>query len=439
MTIQLLVYPWFLLLLFISHSSQAADQIIEISSGEKHTCVLMSTGMVKCWGDNNFGQLGKGDSTDWGTNPQQMGDALTPINFGPGVKVKSISAGGFHTCAVLETDALKCWGWNEDGQLGLGDTNSRGDSPATTPNQLPAINLGANRKVKGVSAGGYHTCALLDNDTVKCWGISDVGQLGLESNNSFGNQANTMGDSLPIVNLGKGLTPISIISGWAHSCAQLSDGTAKCWGWNEFGQLGIGDKLDRGIQSKQMGEDLVAISFGPNKKITKLVPGQHHTCAHLSDLSMRCWGKNDRGQLGVEDNDNRGDSPANSGTRLDEVKIKLPIKQMGVGLNHSCAILINQTVYCWGQNSSGALGQGSTLDRGGRPGDLSEDLVPVALGTLAIVKKISIGGEHSCAILDDYTVKCWGLNDSGQLGQGDTQNRGDGAGSMGSLLLPIRL
>ena len=161
----------------------------------------MDDNSVKCWGRNSYGQLGLGDRNDRGDGANEMGDNLPAVSLGTGRTAKAISAGGHHTCALLDDNSVKCWGGNSY-QLGLGDQNNRGDGANEMGDNLPAVNLGTGRTAKAIGVGFDHTCALLDDNSVKCWGGNSYGQLGLGDQNNRGDGANEMGDNLPAVNLG---------------------------------------------------------------------------------------------------------------------------------------------------------------------------------------------------------------------------------------------
>jgi alpha-tubulin suppressor-like RCC1 family protein len=159
-------------------------------------------------------------------------------------------------CAVLDDGEVKCWGDNSAGELGLGDTTARGTSAAQMGNSLPAVTVGAGRTAMDVTAGKDHACALLDTHDVKCWGANAVGQLGLGDTLSRGNKAAQMGAALPAVNLGAGRTAQAVTAGVTRTCALLDNGTVKCWGINAStgasGQLGLGDTINRGTTAAQM-------------------------------------------------------------------------------------------------------------------------------------------------------------------------------------------
>jgi len=170
---------------------------------------------------------------------------------------------------VLDDRSVKCWGWNHRGQLGYGDTWVRtativyGDNrPEETKGTLPAVALGTGRTAVSIAAGYDYTCALLDDRSVKCWGWNDYHQLGYGDRIRRGDGAGEMGDTLPAVALGTGRTAVSIAAGEHHTCAVLDDRSVKCWGWNYFGWLGYGDTIRRGDGAGEMGDALPAVSVG---------------------------------------------------------------------------------------------------------------------------------------------------------------------------------
>jgi alpha-tubulin suppressor-like RCC1 family protein len=231
-------------------------------SGNVHTCALLKGGQVKCWGWNAYGQLGLGDTVSRGDMPGTMGNALPTVDLGTSVKVLSLAAGYYHTCALLEGGQVKCWGHNPEGELGLGDTEDRGNAPGQMGDALPFVNLGSGAKVVSLAANWLHTCALLDNSTMKCWGDNSHGELGLGDTQPRGQQASEMGDSLTAVDLGTSAVVVSIAAGAYHNCALLAGGRVKCWGDDEEGALGQGDTLSRGQSAGEMGDTLPFIDPG---------------------------------------------------------------------------------------------------------------------------------------------------------------------------------
>ena len=178
----------------------ATVDVLSVALGERHSCALVEGGLVKCWGDNDFGQLGTGDTLRVGDNPDETGMNLAPVDLGTGRTAVAIDAGKAHTCALLDDGTVKCWGYNA-AALGLGDTEHRGDEPGEMGDALPTVDLGTGRTAVAIATGGDHTCAILDDATAKCWGVSLDGALGLESEVSYGYAPGQMGDALPTVDL----------------------------------------------------------------------------------------------------------------------------------------------------------------------------------------------------------------------------------------------
>ena len=207
----------------------------QVAAGVEHTCALLSSGAMKCWGSNNYGQLGLGNTDDVNI-PTDL-----PV-FEGGARATAISAGADHTCALFDNGAVKCWGSNNYGQLGLGNTDD-----VNIPTDLPVFEGGA--RATAISAGARHTCALFENGAVKCWGYNAIGQLGL---------GNTINVNLQTVDLdlGSGVKVTAIRAGGFHTCALFDNGAVKCWGFNKYGQLGLGDTNNRGGAPNEMGDNL---------------------------------------------------------------------------------------------------------------------------------------------------------------------------------------
>jgi alpha-tubulin suppressor-like RCC1 family protein len=412
----------------------------ELTAGQQHTCARLDDGSVKCWGSNVNGQLGLGDTQQRGDGPGELGATLPAVDLGPGRTALQLTAGYNHTCARLDDGSVKCWGLNDVGQLGLGDTQSRGDGPGEMGATLPALNLGAGRTALQLAAGSFHTCARLDDGSVKCWGRNNLGQLGLGDTQDRGGGPGQMGATLPAVNLGSGRTALQLTAGDSHTCAQLDDSSVKCWGYNFSGELGLGDTQNRGDGPGEMGATLPAVNLGPGRTALQLTAGSH-TCARLDDGSVKCWGFNGGGQLGLGDTQSRGDGPGEMGATLPAVNLGpgRTALQLTAGLAHTCARLDDGSLKCWGANFVGQLGLGDGQSRGDGPGKLGASLPPVDLGLGRTALQLTAGGGHTCARLDDGSVKCWGANGNGQLGLGDTQSRGDGPAEMGAALPAVQL
>ena len=204
---------------------------------------------MKCWGNGANGQLGYGDTRNRGDGPGEMGDNLPILDVGGSslaFKVKAVSVGISHTCAILNDGSVKCWGSGANGRLGYGDTQNRGDGAGEMGDNLPSVDLGSGRSAKFIAAGESHTCAILDDGSVKCWGSGANGRLGYGDTQNRGDGAGEMGDNLPSVDLGSGRSAKFIAAGESHTCAILDDGSVKCWGSGANGRLGYGDTQNRG-------------------------------------------------------------------------------------------------------------------------------------------------------------------------------------------------
>src|SRR3954452_4586382 len=206
----------------------------QIDAGQNHTCALQSAAL-RCWGFNREGELGIGNSDTIGDDETPA--AAPPADLGPGRTATAVSAGDFHTCAVLDDGSARCWGFGQNGRLGTGSQVNIGDDEPVV--SVPPVNLGPGHTAKAITAGGAHTCAILDDDSLRCWGYGFNGQLGYGNADSIGD-SETPGSAGP-VNLGPGRTAKAVAAGSAHTCAVLDDGSVRCWGAGLRGQLGYGN------------------------------------------------------------------------------------------------------------------------------------------------------------------------------------------------------
>jgi alpha-tubulin suppressor-like RCC1 family protein len=288
-----------------------------------------------------------------------------------------VAAGGEYTCVRLPDGTAQCTGRNQFGQHGNGTID---DSSVLEP--VSSITTATR-----VLAGDEYACALLGDGTARCWGLGDSGQRG---DGSFGTFA------LEPVAVG-GLTgAVALATGYGHTCALLADATMRCWGENRQGQLGNGTTADPGTANPVPVSGITGA--------TAFTTGAYHTCARLGNGTLRCWGRND-GRLG-------NGTYADSSTPVPVSGITTAVVVSGGGA-HTCAVLSDGTVQCWGDNQYGQLGDGTTTSR----------TTPVPVGGITGAVAISTGWDHTCALLGDGSVQCWGDNEFGQLGDGTTTRK----------------
>ncbi len=408
---------------------------VQIKTGANHSCIRYNDGSVKCFGDGAFGQLGHGETTDLADVTTELGGNLPFVKLGTGRTATDIRVGYAHSCALLDNATIKCWGQNTYGQLGIGSTANAGDGANEMGDNLPAVNLGAGRTATQLFAFGYVTCAKLDNGVTKCFGRNSSGQLGLEDTVNRGTTAAQMGDSLPAPMLGAGRSVIEMSGGLDFTCALLDNSTVKCYGANRYGQLGQENTLTLGDSSGEM-TSLAAVNLGTGLTATDIGAGYSHVCAVLNNGTAKCWGRNFRGQLGHNSTANlHGNAVGDMGDNLPAIPFTTftPVKIYG-GNQMSCAINATGGTRCWGQNSAGQLLIGSIANMGDGNNEM-QSLANVNFGTGVTASAISVGYFNGCALMTNKRIKCWGGAANGSLGNGTiTPNLGDIAGETGDGL-----
>ena len=379
-----------------------------VALGEDHGCVIFDYGNVSCWGDNSKGQLGVGDTTDYAT-PQS-------VDLGEGRTALSITAGDYHTCAILDDATAKCWGDNSEGQLGTGNSND-----ATTP----ALVSGGHSYAT-ITAGSQHTCAILDTGAVYCWGDNSNGQLGDDT---------TTDKNQPTQIAGTGLQAISLSAGGSHTCLVTSQGladerTTKCWGDNTYGQLGDSSNTDSSSPAWISNSNHVSITAGSD-----------HTCAIVEDGSMECWGRNSHTQLGQDSS--VGTTAKNSpqevmfgGISQTSSPVQSTTTATGVTSNASFDVKYLDADNWEASPTNGGAGYttgdeitlliGTTvIDYTINSNDLNtnnEIYVKLTEGSLPYVKSMTLGKDLTCIIDSTDSIECVGDNYEGQIGVGYTSN-----------------
>ena len=332
----------------------AAYSIQNISAGNEYSCVLLSNGSVLCWGYNVYGQLGIGNTTNM----------YSPVFVNGITTATAISLGGSNACALLSNGSVMCWGSNDYGQLGIGNTTNM-YSPVFVNGISTAIAV-------STSNSGWHTCAVLSNHSVLCWGYNTRGGLG---------NGNTTKMYSPVFVIGL-TTAVAVATGNSHSCALLANNTMMCWGDNFDGALGIGSTTNSYVPVFVPGITTAAA----------ISTGYGTTFSVLSNGSVLCWGYNDYGELGI----------GNTTTMLSPTLISsLNATKVVTSHQDSCALLSNGSAACWGRNY------------GSSPGlvNLTKNASSIATGS----------GSFTCAVLTSGGAYCGGSNIYGQLGNSITE------------------
>lgn len=413
-------------------------EVTALSAGGHHTCALRTNGTVRCWGNNNFGQIGDGTTADARPSP-------TAAQGVGGVVV--LALGFFHSCARRADGDVRCWGRNDSRQLGdLTTTNRpsqvtvidfRTGTPTTGFTEVPLAN------VDGLAAGERHSCSLQVDDKVRCWGVNDLGQLGQGNTNpqslfSIGavpGTAGTIGARSVAAGLDQacarradgnaacwdsGLTPaavpgftrtLAVAAGASHKCALASDGLVRCVGSNRRGQIGNGEggpaAQDVTDPAQGVVENLIDVAT--------IAAGGDFTCALRVTGSVRCWGANEFAQLG-------NDAGGFQANRFEPAPVLVQnltdAIALAAGRQHACALRLGGTVHCWGFNGFGQVGAPAASTIVDTPFQVTA-FTGTTIGPLTRAVAIAAGPDHSCALLVNGTAKCWGKNDVGQLGDND--------------------
>ncbi len=405
-------------------SRRPIDDALDVAVGEGHACAVRAGRSVWCWGDNARGQvtgevtapvslaarlagvvfagvsavsLGAGDGLScasgtagyetycWGDNAEGRVDpmvppgVIAPVDVAgrlPNSQLVSFGAGRDFLCVTSEfLEGPRCAGANGFGQIGVGTRAPLG-APLLT---LDALDL------RVVASGDEFTCGVAapprPEVPMRCWGRNEAGQLGAAEM-----------DGHPFAQPALGATGTrAVTAGSAHRCALLDDGTVRCWGRNALGQLGLEDLSDRDVPT-----DVPSL-----ERVASLSAGLDHMCAALaSDGAVRCWGRDDRLQLGEFST-----GPA----RRYAARGVLGAARVASGADHTCALLRDGRVACWGDASRGQIGDG---------GETGFASLPVVVPGLARVASLASGARHTCAADADGAVMCWGDNAAGQLGDG---------------------
>ncbi|MBX2800147.1 MAG: hypothetical protein KTR31_20885 [Myxococcales bacterium] len=330
--------------------------VIDVEAGFYHTCALMNGGGVRCWGRNNYGQLGLGHTSDIGDDEDVSG--LVDIDLG-GAALQ-LAAGVYHTCALMDTGDVRCWGWGSFGALGYGNTDDIGDDES--PSAVGVVPLG-DEDVLHISAGDFHTCATFASGDVRCWGGDTSGSLGIQTPLPLGD------DELPTTAkpVAVGSPASATAAGSAHSCALLSDSGVRCWGAAD--RLGYGGTDNIGDDESPSVAGNVPVGVGA----VDLTAGGEHTCALTAAGNVRCWGYVVAGGMGYASPD-----PVVRPDLAGDVDVGGPVRQIEAGYGAICALLESGGLRCWGNGVGGKLGYGNE-------NAIGDDETPASVGDVPVL------------------------------------------------------
>jgi alpha-tubulin suppressor-like RCC1 family protein len=369
--------------------AQPPFKLQTISAGSNHACGITPGHVAYCWGRNAEGELGNPAAS--APCPEGGGTcSLKPVRVAGNLAFSAISAGHDYTCAITTSGGAYCWGANAFGQLGVG-----GQEPASRPERV-----GIQRVTfVSISAGNSHTCAVTSGGTAFCWGSNAGGKLGTGGPPGGGHTVPT-----PVAGH---IAFQSISAGYFHTCAVARDGRTYCWGRNEQGEVGTTARTPSGAPARVAG--------GLMSRMVMAASAFDFSCAVAPDGTLRCWGANCYGQLGLDSLAETCGTPPMPCSPLPAV-VKTPTGIVSVSgtFSHTCALTAADTALCWGDDNEGQLGTGVLGAR---------SLAPTAVAGDLSFRALSAGRGFTCAIGSDGTPYCWGRNTNGQLGIGDAGQR----------------
>ncbi len=367
---------YFFLILLFSCGAEETGTIVDtgiaktnsysvIASGYLHSCGIdnfTSSGQLKCWGSNQYGQLGLGN----------LIDVMQPTLVDGSTSYKQVVVGAEHTCALTTSNIIKCWGRNNFGQLGTSDNTDA----------LIPVSIDTGTSYSMIAAAGKGTCGITQAGNLKCWGQNLFGSIG--DNTALNRNAPVLVDGSTIYKF------ISV--GELHKCGITASDDLKCWGHNGNTELGDGTSLNR------FTPVLIDASTRYKKVATSKI-SSFHTCGITSTDKIKCWGQNTYGQL--------GDGTTTSRTTPTAINIATSYSDISLGYVHTCAIeAVSGKLFCWGKNEYGQLGDYTTL----------QQLTSVQADTPKKYSIISAGYNYTIGITSDGFLRGYGVNTNGQVG-----------------------
>ena len=368
-------------------TAESSLPMVDVQTGDSHACGIDSEGTMYCWGSNSYGKLGDG-SQSGKVSPSlvRFADSSTSI--------LKTGIGYYHTCAISSEGRVFCWGYNNQGQLGIGSTTpsfSLSPKEVRTPWSTVAVDI---------ALAHDFACVLMNQGSVWCWGTNSYEQLG--------NQSASSSSSVPVgVDLPKGRYATSINAAEHHACAVLDDGSVYCWG--RYSSFNMGSRSASTTVNVQTPEEVL---LPRHLDVVSMDIGTYHGCALMSDTSLWCWGENQEGQVGVGYISDGTDSQAIRYPTEIDVRNLPPIVEISANYQNTCALHDTGDITCWGRNHHSQVGDGTTAATGSP--------TSVFLGSTK-ASFVSVGRYFACAGTDDGSINCWGYNGNGQIGSGNTQ------------------
>jgi alpha-tubulin suppressor-like RCC1 family protein len=377
----------------------------QIATSGSHTCAIASTdSKLYCWGQNDYGQLGLGNTT----SPVLTPTAVIANGALNGLTILSVDVGFNHTCVVASDHKAYCWGRNDYGQLGINNVTT----PISSPTAVYTAGVLSGKTILSLATGGHHTCVIANDNFAYCWGYNNYGEVG---DNTLVNK------SVPtLVNNTSGISSLynktisKLSAGNYDTCVVDTLGKAHCWGDDTFGQVGNNSTSPYQIKAAVAVNVVSGTSSLYNKTVTDISSNGFFTCALDSLGAVHCWGEGDMGHIGNNAVTNPIKVPnlVNTTNGVSSLYNKTVTK---IAQNGSCAISSDNLVHCWGDNSSGQVGDNTVTQRN----------APVLIYTSGVlsgktITSISAAYASACVITSTNNAYCWGMNTYGQLGDGTT-------------------
>jgi alpha-tubulin suppressor-like RCC1 family protein len=404
-----------LLLLPAAPSAAVAPGVKYLNAGTGTGCAIRTDTTLWCWGDDEVGSVGDGGPT--GAGQIRPSPVRVRTSHGGFLTGMTSVVVGAATCARRNDGTAWCWGDDRRGQAGDGTFGDAGHI-----RRYPVEVMNGTSPLTGVvtmAGGDWHMCALRTSHTVWCWGAADHGELG---DGTFGDDRGNRMKPVEVRTASGPLTGVkAIAAAYDETCALRTNGTMWCWGFDTFGQVGDGTTGDPTTGSRPFAVEVVGPTGGHLGSVTAIATGYLFSCALRVDGSLWCWGDNQYGQIG----DGAHGGGGSLHVRLRPVRVLTAagpltdVRQIDAGQDQACARRGDRSLWCWGNNQFGQLGTG---------GGEAHKAVPVSTGSgpFTGVAKASIGSDaiSSCALKVDQTAWCWGYADQGQIGNGTTGTGG---------------